>query len=96
MHIKISQLQYFYDPMNQEPWKQKKVPTYLYNLNTNPTHTKFNPEEPIVAMYPNHGDKDPNEICGSGELAIPIIEGLFFSGVFFLVFLYSHFIFGCP
>jgi alpha-galactosidase len=71
-------LQYFYDPMNQDPWKQNEVPTYLYNLNTNPTHTEFNPQKPIVAMYPDHGDTDPNEICGSGELAIPIIEGLVF------------------
>ncbi|MEX0288743.1 MAG: hypothetical protein AB3N14_06495, partial [Flavobacteriaceae bacterium] len=70
-------LQYFYDPREENPWVEKKAPTYLYNLNTNPTHTAFNPEEPLVALY-NHEEKDPDEICGSGELAIPIIEGLVF------------------
>ena len=68
-------LQYFYDPREENPWGEKKTPTYLYNLNTNPTHTEFNPKEPLVALY-NNEEKDPNEICGSGELAIPIIEGL--------------------
>ena len=71
-------LQYFYDPREQDPWQDKNVPTYLYNLNTNPTHTEFNPSEPLVAMYPEHGNKDEDEICGSGELAIPIIEGMAF------------------
>ena len=71
------QLQYFYDPMNQQPWKEgETVPTYLYNLNTNPTYTPFNPPEPIVAMYGDHHEDESDEIKGSGELAIPIIEGL--------------------
>lgn len=69
-------LQYFYDPLGHDPWKKNDVPTYLYNLNTDPTHTPFQPDERLVALYPDHGDEDPNEIKGSGELAIPIIEGL--------------------
>ena len=70
-------LQYFYDPMNQQPWLEgETVPTYLYNLNTNPTFTPFNPPEPIVAMYGDHHEPQTDEIKGSGELAIPIIEGL--------------------
>ncbi len=71
-------LQYYYDPLEQNPWKEGKIPTYLYNLNTNPTHTQFQPDEPLVAMYPDDGKKNTDEICGSGELAIPIIEGLVF------------------
>ena len=70
-------LQYFYDPKGNDPWKDENVPTYLYNLNTNPTHTPFNPKDPMVALY-NNEEQDPNAICGSGELAIPIIEGLSF------------------
>ena len=71
------QLQYFYDPRTSDPWKEQKVPTFLYNLNTNPTQTSFNPEEPLVALY-DHEEQDPDVICGSGELAVPIIEGLAF------------------
>ena len=70
-------LQYFYDPRTNDPWKEGEVPTFLYNLNTNPTHTPFHPQEPLTALY-DHDENDPEEICGSGELAIPIIEGLFF------------------
>ncbi len=71
-------LQYFYDPRRTDPWKDKRIPTYLYNLNTNPTHTPFNPEEELVALYDNE-EVDPETVCGSGELAIPIIEGLAFN-----------------
>ena len=71
------QLQYFYDPRTTDPWKDQEIPTFLYNLNTNPTHTAFNPKEQMVALY-NHEEQDPEQIRGSGELAIPIIEGLAF------------------
>lgn len=71
-----SQLQYFYDPRAYDPWKEKKVPTYFYNLGTNPTAVPLNPKEPIVAMYLKKEEPDPHAILPSGELAIPIIEGL--------------------
>lgn len=71
-------LQYFYDPMDSDPWKENKVPTYLYNLNTDPTHTPLFPENAPTAMYPNQDEKDKDEVCHSGELAIPIIEGISF------------------
>ncbi len=71
-------LQYFYDPMYEHPWNNNIIPTYLYNLNTNPTQVDLIPKEPIVALYPSDEEKDSNELCGSGELAIPIIEGLAF------------------
>ena len=71
------QLQYFYDPLNKDPWKENDIPTYLYNLNTDPTHTPFNPPNRLVALYVDHDKgEDDDAICGSGELAIPIIEGL--------------------
>jgi len=72
------QLQYFYDPRNEDPWRENTTPTYLYNLNTNPTHTPMRPKESLTALYPDYSEEDTEEICGSGELAIPIIEGLVF------------------
>lgn len=74
--LSSSALQYYYDPRENDPWKTGQIPTYLYNLNTQPTETAPYPTNPPTAMYPNHGNNDSNEICPSGELAIPIIEGL--------------------
>ena len=72
-----SRLQYFYDPKEKNPWSTGEIPPYLYNLNINPTHLKMYGDLE-QAYYPNE-EKDPNEICASGELAIPIIEGLSFN-----------------
>ncbi len=52
------------------------MPTYLYNLDTHPTATPFYPDRPPVALYPRKGEPAPDAILPSGELAIPIIEGL--------------------
>ncbi|MFQ5605607.1 MAG: alpha-galactosidase [bacterium] len=71
-----SKLQYFYDPRAYDPWKEKKAPTFLYNLDVNPTSVPLNPKDPIIAMYPKKEEADPDAILPSGELAIPIIEGL--------------------
>lgn len=71
-----SALQFYYDPREGHPWENKEVPTFVYNLDTHPTGTPFYPKEKITAIYPGP-EKDPNEICPSGELAIPIIEGAF-------------------
>ncbi len=67
-------LQFFHDPVMNDLKDKSLTPTYLYNLNTNPTHTPFYPDEKIAALYP--AKEETNEICSSGELAIPIIEGL--------------------
>ncbi|MFQ5677203.1 MAG: alpha-galactosidase, partial [bacterium] len=66
-----SKLQYFYDPRDSDPWKENKVPTFLYNLDTHPTATPFNPEKPIAALYVKKKEFDPDEIYPSGELASP-------------------------
>jgi alpha-galactosidase len=69
-----SAMQYFYDPLEGNPWKTGKIPTYLYNLHTKATHFPLYPEEVPPAIYP---EKEQDcEICPSGELAIPIIEGM--------------------
>ncbi|RMG82922.1 MAG: alpha-galactosidase [Bacteroidetes bacterium] len=70
-----SALQYFYDPKEENPWETGRIPTYLYNLHTRATRMPLFPEEAPQAIYPEKESK--GEICPSGELAIPIIEGLF-------------------
>ncbi len=71
-----SQLQYFYDPAQTDPWRDNNVPTYLYNLDTNPTAMPFHPEKRPIALYNNSEDDDQTDIRASGELAINIVEGL--------------------
>lgn len=70
-----SMLQYYYDPKDGDPWDAGKIPPFIYNLDTHPTSLPFYKESP-AAIYPSHGDEDSDAICPSGELAIPIIEGL--------------------
>jgi len=71
-----SALQFFYDPTEGHPWETSEVPTFVYNLEAQPTKTSFFPDKKIEAIY-SGDEKDPNDICPSGELAIPIIEGVF-------------------
>lgn len=69
-------MQFFYDPKDGDPWKSGKPPTWLYNLQGDPTHTPLYPEKEVDLIF--ESDKDDNrEIKPSGELAIPIIEGVF-------------------
>lgn len=70
------QLQYYYDPLEGDPWINKEIPTYLYNLNVRPTEIPFDKSLTNNALYPHDNKKNSEEICGSGELAIPIIEGI--------------------
>lgn len=69
-----SAMQYFYDPLEENPWKSGKIPTYLYNLHTKATHFPLYPNEVPEAIYPEK-ERDC-DVCPSGELAIPIIEGM--------------------
>ncbi len=71
-----SKLQYFYDPKAGDPWQENTPPTFVYNLDSKPTSGPLNPAEPIAAMYPKKPKYDRDNLQPSGELAIPIIEGL--------------------
>ena len=72
-------MQYFYDPARSDPWESNKLPSYLYNLNVDPVSLGMYEDTSFRAMYPDDESKNSSEICASGELAIPIIEGLFFN-----------------
>ncbi len=74
-----SLLQFFYDPRDGHPWDTGKVPTWIYNLEDHPTDAPlFPPEHPVRLRPPREvreGQSD-DAILASGELAVPIIEGL--------------------
>lgn len=89
-----SLLQFFYDPRDGHPWETGQVPTWLYNLSDDPTHTELFPGRPLERLKAPREDREKRKagdaeavaggtadhlddpILPSGELAIPIIEGL--------------------
>ncbi len=63
-------LQFYYDPAEGHPWDTGRVPTWIYNLHEKATaYPLFDDSNDAV-----HETEAPLE--PSGELAIPIIEGL--------------------
>jgi len=79
-----SALQFFYDPRDGHPWTTGEVPTWIYNLSDDPTHTELFPPEHLTRLKAPREDREGQDMDGadgegitpSGELAIPIIEGL--------------------
>ena len=73
-----SALQFFYDPRDGHPWETGDVPTWIYNLSDDPTHTALFPERPLPRIKPSREAREGQgeRIRPSGELAVPIMEGL--------------------
>ena len=73
-------LQFFYDPVKGNPWDGGKMPTWIYNLDDHPTNMPLFPKSEDHTMVEERMEKKKQEnevIEPSGELAIPIIEGIF-------------------
>jgi alpha-galactosidase len=75
-----SAVQFFYDPRDGHPWDTGQVPTWIYNLNDDPTHTPLFPGRPLSRLKAPREDREGqgDSLHPSGELAIPIMEGLAF------------------
>lgn len=73
-----SALQFFYDPRDGHPWETGEVPTWIYNLSDDPTHTELFPGRPLARLKPTREEREgqSDRIHASSELAIPIIEAL--------------------
>lgn len=73
-----SALQFFYDPREGHPWETGDVPTWIYNLSDDPTHTELYPGRPLPRLKAPREEREGQsvELRPSGELAIPIIEGV--------------------
>ena len=72
-------LQFFYDPRAGAPWEGGDVPTWIYNLADHPTATPLFPGGPLERLQDKRErhSLDPDApIRPSGEMAVPIIEGL--------------------
>ena len=70
-----SALQFFYDRREGHPWDTGDIPTWIYNLEAQPTSTPLYPEAPVDTVSSRRRKPD-DDLKASGELAIPIIESL--------------------
>ena len=77
-YLASSAVQFFYDPRDGHPWDTGEVPTWIYNLNDDPTRTPLFPDRPLERLKAPREDREGTAegVVPSGELAIPIIEGL--------------------
>ncbi|WP_420442662.1 alpha-galactosidase [Candidatus Palauibacter sp.] len=78
-----SLLQFFYDPARGAPWEAGATPTWIYNLGENPTGVPAFPESPLPRVRDDGDETDredevgaAGELTPSGELAVPLLEGV--------------------
>lgn len=72
-----SPLQFFYDPAEADPWEDDRVPPWIYNLEEGPTGVAlYHPSEEGRLRPGERQTSDPSAPTPSGELAIPLIEGV--------------------
>lgn len=74
-----TKIQYFFDPVREDPWKTKKTPRFVYDFSSNPTgidiHDKNLSKD---AEYENRFKLNNGKLEGSSEYGIPIIEAIVF------------------
>lgn len=72
-----SPLQFFYDPAETDPWAEDRVPPWIYSLEERPTDVPLDHPTAEGRLRPSErGSVHPSAPTPSGELAIPLIEGL--------------------
>lgn len=77
-----AKIQYYYDPLLSDPWKDGKVPEFIYSFADNPTEREFFPQkdgkENLVNDFSEHFELTEDKLHVSNEYAIPIAEAIFF------------------
>jgi alpha-galactosidase len=68
-----SELHFYYDAMEGKPWETRNIPEFVYTIDGLNTHRPWRVEE-----QPPVESRDEETIHASGELAIPIMEGILF------------------
>ena len=79
-----SLLQFFYDPVQGAPWETQETPTWIYNLGDHPTDVPLFPGSVLRRVRDGdedggdgeNGDASDRPLAPSGELAIPLLEGV--------------------
>ncbi|MHC4611464.1 MAG: family 4 glycosyl hydrolase, partial [Planctomycetota bacterium] len=72
-------LQFFHDPRDGRPWEGGEIPTWVYNLSDRPHEVPLYPEASLPRLHTNPRlVMDPAApLEPSGEVTVPIIEGLY-------------------
>ncbi|MDP2990085.1 MAG: alpha-galactosidase [Kiritimatiellota bacterium] len=70
-----SELQFYYDALEGDPWVTKNTPDFVYTIDRAPTHRAWRPE-PEVNRPVIHQEHVAETVSPSGELAIPIMEAM--------------------
>ena len=72
-------MQFFHDPRDGRPWEGGEVPTWVYNLSDRPHEVPLYPNERLPRLHTNPRlAVDPAApLEPSGEVTVPIIEGLY-------------------
>jgi alpha-galactosidase len=68
-----SEMQYFYDPADGHPWQTGVIPEFVYHAGCVDTHRPLAKAPPADTL---ELPRSREELEPSGELAIPLIEGL--------------------
>ncbi|MGN1141924.1 MAG: hypothetical protein ACI4TF_12035, partial [Oliverpabstia sp.] len=80
--IASTKIQYFYDPVQEDPWNGGRVPEFIYSFSQNPTDCSFFPPEGENKKENNdfreRFNLTPDKLKISGEYAIPIAEAIAF------------------
>ncbi|WP_419167863.1 alpha-galactosidase [Candidatus Palauibacter sp.] len=71
-----SLLQFFYDPAEGTPWETGETPAWIYNLGDHPTDVPAFPASPLHRVKPGKEDEAGDGPAPSGELAVPLLEGV--------------------
>ena len=77
-----AKLQYFYDPVMNDPWNGGEVPEFIYSLSGNPTERPLEPNDKKGGAgdpaYTRHFTIKESKLRGSGEYGVPIAEAIAF------------------
>ena len=74
-----SKIQYFFDPVREQPWETKRTPRFVYDFTSNPTAIAFSDKDPDKEQeYLKKFAIGENGLTRSVEYGIPIIEAIVF------------------
>ena len=74
-------IQFFFDPVNHDPWKGGTTPEFIYNFQSNPTARSLFPQNKGIKEDANFRERfalQGGKIVGSNEYGIPIAESIAF------------------
>lgn len=73
-----AQIQYFYDPVRNDPWQGGTVPEFVYSFASNPTARPLHAERDEQAEYERSFSLSSGKLERSNEYGIPIAEAIAF------------------